>query len=158
MNVSSCYFGESFAITTFINRTTISCISPAFSNATVVNLQVRQNLGNFSLCDQKFTFFNETTISISSPKVFGNHTKGIYINGLFQNFSTLGCRYGDITISGTYINETSVWCLVAENAQKSDGMTLEVTNNGQQFSNKLALNFIKVAMLAQIYPRKAGCL
>jgi hypothetical protein len=156
----SCLFdGEVSGAARWLSAGQVECISPADSanqTARPVNVTVTLNGLESVKSTAEFEYYPGATVSSISP-ASGPSSGGTLVTVTGANFRSsclLQCRFGNLSVPATPINETLVQCRSPSVGMSLDAC-LQVTNNGQSYSDGcLSFHFHAGPMVLSLHPQR----
>jgi hypothetical protein len=115
-----------------------------------VGLTISYNGQQFLSLQQKFTYHVASTVAKVVPAL-GPSSGGAVVTVFGSNFlntSTLCCQFGDKLVSATFLNASALTCLTPRSEVQRSVVPLEVSNNGQDFSSRSAVQYKYVPAVA----------
>jgi hypothetical protein len=168
----ACAFGARIVPGTFLNTTgtaVLSCMSPA-ANVSTVGFEVALNGQQFTHSGSSFEYFLPPVLSSVTPSSVadsGNTTVTI-VGTNFLNAGLTSCRFSSVTpaksilVLASSVTPTQVLCLVPPACISKDipgcfdttatSLQLDVTQNGQQFTNALAFRYFSLPSIFSVQP------
>eukprot|EP00698_Gefionella_okellyi_P008953 TRINITY_DN2247_c0_g1_i2.p1 TRINITY_DN2247_c0_g1~~TRINITY_DN2247_c0_g1_i2.p1 ORF type:complete len:896 (+),score=191.18 TRINITY_DN2247_c0_g1_i2:182-2689(+) len=120
-----------------VNGTLALCVAPSHA-AGSVSFEVTNNNNDFTVSGLIFAYQADITLlAVAPPNGPLNGNSRVTVTGTnFLSSTSLRCRFGSVSVSATYVSATQSVCLSPVTASAGP-VILEMTNNGQDFSNSL---------------------
>ena len=140
-----CSFGGSFVAATFMNKSTLLCVTPPYTQyfapansiVVLVNVTVVYNFANtvHQQMAVKFYYYKSPHVMSLNPRIGSlvGKTKVVVFGENFNDFGATYCRFGDVKVSALVQNETTLECLSPPMASESKTVSFAISLNGQQF-------------------------
>jgi len=132
----SCTFGGvASSAAVYVSESEIHCTTPPSISAAFVTVEVSNNNVDFAASATLFEYAEEATISGIKPAngdEVGN-TKVIVSGANFVESENLGCLFGGVPGTATYLTGNSIECSSPAASSLSGSVLLQITMNGEDF-------------------------
>ena len=159
-----CKFGDNVVDGVYISETEVSCVSPSFVDRNgdyetgVVILSVALNGQDFSKNLVKFVYVSHPEIVQLFPQSVSSEG-GVHITVKGRNFmdsENLKCRFDDThVVSATWVSRNEMVCgAMPSFVQSGHRVSLEVSNNGVEYTQSTELYVLKRWWISSVEPSK----
>lgn len=167
-----CVFGTTESEFVIVNASMATCESPPYTDGGdergVVNFAIGFRGGSDiedSLSDRvrnissiwSFVYAAMPTITSVDPQfIVGNELQVLRVSGSgFKDTALLVCSFGNVQTQAAYLKSTLVECDMSKSALLSGAYSVEVSNNGQDFTNsEVEIVVINPLMVLSIEPAR----